>query len=167
MNRHSILIVDDEKNVLNAIQRCLRREAYTIYTAESGPKALGIINARDISLVISDYQMPNVNGLEFLKQIKTKHPHVLTIMLTGQAEMAVAVQAINEAGVYKFILKPWCDEDLRITIRRALESIELTTERYRLLQKVKSRDAILKDLEQKYPGITKVEKDEDGYMVLE
>ncbi len=167
MSPHSILIVDDEKNVLNAIQRGLRKEPYTIYTAESGDKALSIINARDISLVVSDYNMPHVNGLEFLKEIKTMYPHVLTIMLTGQAEIEVAVKAINEAGVYKFILKPWDDEDLRITIRRALESIELTTERDRLLRKIKSRDTILNDLEQKFPGITKVEKDEDGYMVLE
>jgi two-component system probable response regulator PhcQ len=88
-------------------------------------------------------------------------------MLTGQAEIEVAVQAINEAGVYKFIQKPWDDADLKITIRRALESIDLISERDRLLQKVKSRDAILKELEKKHPGITKVDRDEDGYMLID
>ena len=167
MNQHSILIVDDEKNVLSALQRGLRKEPYAIYTAQGGEQALAIIEARDIDLVVSDYHMPDVNGLEFLKRIKTKYPHVLTIMLTGQAELQVAVQAINEAGVYKFILKPWDDEDLKITIRRALESIDLTTQRDRLIEKVKNRDAILKDLEQKYPGITNVERCEDGTIVIE
>lgn len=166
MKPHSILIVDDEKNVLSAIQRVLRKEPYTIYSADSADKALQLIKAREVSLVVSDYNMPHTDGLEFLKQIKNLYPHILTIMLTGQAEVQVAVEAINAAGVYKFILKPWDDEDLRITIRRALESIDLVSERDQLLQKVKSRDAIISDLEEKFPGISKVDKDDDGYLIL-
>jgi DNA-binding NtrC family response regulator len=167
MKSHSILIVDDEKNVLNALQRALRKEPYTIYTADGADKALQLIKAREVSLVISDYNMPGTNGLEFLKQIKALYPQVLTIMLTGQAEVQLAVEAINAAGVYKFILKPWDDEDLKITVRRSLESIDLVTERDQLLQKVKSRDAILNDLESKFPGISKVNKDDNGYLILQ
>jgi DNA-binding NtrC family response regulator len=167
MKPHSILIVDDEKNVLNALQRALRKEPYTIYAADSADKALQLIKAREVSLVISDYNMPGTNGLEFLKQIKALYPHVLTIMLTGQAEVQLAVEAINAAGVYKFILKPWEDEDLKITVRRSLESIDLASERDQLLQKVKSRDAILNDLEAKFPGISKVNKDDNGYLILQ
>lgn len=166
MNPHAILIVDDERSVLNAIQRTLRKEPYALLTAESAQEGLKILDARDINLVVSDYNMPEMNGLEFLQIIKAQHPHVLTIMLTGQAELQIAVQAINEAGVYKFIQKPWNNEDLKITLQRALESIDLTSERDKLLQKVKSRDAILQDLEKKFPGITKVERDADGYMML-
>jgi DNA-binding NtrC family response regulator len=166
MTRHSVLIVDDEPNVLNAFQRTLRKQPYTLFTAESGEMALTLLQARDISLVISDYNMPQMNGLEFLKQVKSLYPHTLSMMLTGQAEIQIAVQAINEAGVYKFIQKPWDNEDLKITIIRALESIDLATERDRLLQKVKSRDIILNDLEKQFPGITKVERDEDGYMII-
>jgi DNA-binding NtrC family response regulator len=167
MKPHSILIVDDEKNVLNALQRALRKEPYTIFAADSADKALQLIKAREVSLVISDYNMPGTNGLEFLKQIKALYPQVLTIMLTGQAEVQLAVEAINAAGVYKFILKPWDDEDLKITVRRSLESIDLATERDKLLQKVKSRDAILNDLEAKFPGISKVNKDDNGYLILQ
>jgi two-component system probable response regulator PhcQ len=167
MSRHAILIVDDEIKVLNAIQRTLRKEPYTVLTAESAEEGLKILEARDINLVVSDYNMPMVNGLEFLQNVRTLHPHILTIMLTGQAELQIAVQAINEAGVYKFIQKPWNNDDLRITLLRALESIDLASERDRLVQKVKSRDAILQDLEKKFPGITKVERDADGYMLIE
>ncbi len=166
MTQHAILMVDDEPNVLKAFQRALRREPYTLMTAESGEAALNLLDARDVSLVISDYSMPRMNGLELLGMVKSSHPHILTIMLTGQAEMQVAIQAINEAGVYKFIQKPWDDEDLKITLRRALESIDLASERDRLLRKVKSRDAILRELERKHPGITRVDRDEDGYMTL-
>jgi DNA-binding NtrC family response regulator len=166
MTQHAILIVDDEPNVLNAFQRVLRREPYTLMTARGGKEGLTLLEAREVSLVISDYNMPGMNGLDFLKTVKQLYPHILAIMLTGQAEIRIAVQAINEAGVYKFIQKPWDDDDLKVTILRALESMDLATERDRLIQKVKSRDAILKDLEKKHPGITKVERDEDGYLVI-
>ena len=164
MTHHAILFVDDEPNVLKSFERALRREPYTLMTAAGGEEGLKLLEAREVSLVISDYNMPLMNGLDFLKEIKERYPHILTIMLTGQAELDIAVQAINEAGVYKFIQKPWDDADLKITIRRALESLDLISERDQLLQKVKSRDAILRELEKKHPGITKVERDEDGYM---
>ena len=166
MSRHAILVVDDETKVLSAIQRTLRKEPYTVLTAESGEEGLKILEARDINLVVSDYNMPMMNGLEFLQNVRSLYPHILTIMLTGQAELEIAVQAINEAGVYKFIQKPWNNDDLRVTLQRALESIDLATERDRLVQKVKSRDAILQELEKKFPGITKVERDEEGYMLI-
>ena len=167
MTHHAILFVDDEPHVLKSFQRALRKESYTLMTATGGEEGLKLLEAREVSLVISDYNMPHMNGLEFLKEVKALYPHILAIMLTGQAEIEVAVQAINEAGVYKFIQKPWDDSDLKITIRRALESIDLISERDRLLQKVKSRDAILKELEKKHPGITKIERDEDGYMLID
>lgn len=167
MPHHAVLLVDDETNVLRALERALRKEPYTLLTAGSGDEGLKMLSARDVSIVVSDFQMPKMNGLEFLKKVKAAYPHILTIMLTGQGDLEVAVQAINEAGVYKFIQKPWNDQDFIVTLRRALESLDLIFERDRLLQKVKSRDAILNELEKKFPGITKVERDQDGYMILE
>jgi DNA-binding NtrC family response regulator len=166
MSQHAILMVDDEPQILNAFKRALRRESYILMTASSGAEALSLLEAREVSLVISDYNMPEMSGLEFFKTVKHLYPHLLTIMLTGQAQLEVAVQAINEAGVYKFIQKPWNDADLKLTILRALEAIDLSTERDTLIQKIKSRDTILKELESKHPGITQVERDEDGYLVL-
>ena len=113
MSEHAIVIVDDEKNVLNAFKRVLRQEPYHLYTVDSGEEALCLLDAREISLVISDYNMPKMNGLELLKKVQVKYPHILAIMLTGQAEIEIAVKAINEAGVYKFIQKPWDDADLK------------------------------------------------------
>ncbi|BBO67109.1 hypothetical protein DSCA_10390 [Desulfosarcina alkanivorans] len=167
MSQHAILMVDDEPSVLKAFQRALRKEPYTLFTAESGADALNILEAREVSLIISDYNMPGMNGLEFLKAVKADHPHILGIMLTGQAKVEIVMEAINDAGVYKFIQKPWDDQDLKLTILRALESIDLATERDRLIRKVRNRDAILKALESRHPGITRVERDKDGYIFLD
>ena len=167
MKRQTILVVDDEKMILNAIKRVLRNENYNILTAESGDQGLLLLKDYDVQLVICDYNMPGMNGLEFLQNVKRDHPRILTIMLTGQMEIEIAMKAINEAGVYKFILKPWEGADLIITIRRALESLELILERESLLRQIKTRDVILQDLEKEHPGITKVERDENGYIFVD
>jgi two-component system, probable response regulator PhcQ len=167
MKKHTILIVDDEDMILKSISRALRNEDYRILTAINGVTGLAILNDHDVHLVISDQNMPGMNGIDFLKQIKKDYPQILTIMLTGNAEIEIAMNAINEAGVYKFILKPWNDNNLKVTIRRALETLELIWERDSLLEKVKTRDAILQGLEKQYPGISKVERNENGYIILD
>jgi two-component system, probable response regulator PhcQ len=167
MKKHAILIVDDEEMILKSIYRTLRNEDYQILTAINGEKGLAVLKDHDVHLVISDQNMPGMNGIDFLKQIKRDYPQILTIMLTGNAEIEIAMNAINEAGVYKFILKPWNDNSLKITIRRALETLELIRERDSLLEKVKTRDAILQDLEKQHPGISKVDRDENGYIIVD
>jgi two-component system, probable response regulator PhcQ len=167
MKKHTVLIVDDEESILKSICRALRNEDYRILTATKGEKGLAILKDHDVHLVISDQKMPGMNGIDFLKQIKKDHPQILTIMLTGNAEIETAMNAINEAGVYKFILKPWDDNNLKVTITRALETLELIWERDSLLEKVKTRDAILQCLEKQHPGISKVERDENGYIILD
>lgn len=167
MRLHTILIVDDDHMILKAIQRTMRNENYNLLTAESAQEGLRLMEGREFDLVISDQNMPYMTGLEFLKKVKSDYPGTLTIMLTAQKEIEVAVEAINHAGVYKFIMKPWDDEDLKITIRRALESLDLLRERDTLSERVKEHDAILRNLEKMHPGITQVDKDEDGYLILE
>lgn len=167
MHQHTLLIVDDEPMILKSIQRILRREDYNIMTAQDADEGLNLLQAREIDLLISDHNMPGMSGVEFLQKVKAEYPDILTIMLTGQKEIEVAMQAINDAGVYKFILKPWDDDDFKLTIRRALESLDLVRERNMLRERVKSRDSILRNLEKEHPGITKVEKDDEGYLILE
>ncbi|MEJ2662099.1 MAG: response regulator [Desulfobacteraceae bacterium] len=167
MQLRTILVVDDEPKILKAIQRILRNENYNILTADSAADGLRMLEGREVDMVISDQNMPFMTGLEFLQRVKADHPGTLTMMLTGEKEIEIAVQAINHAGVYKFILKPWDDDDLKVTIRRALESLDLIRERDVLSQRVKERDAILRNLEKSHPGITQVNRDADGYLILE
>ena len=135
--------------------------------ATGGEEGLKLLEMREFDLVMSDQHMPGMDGITFLQKVKAEQPQTLTIMLTGAKEIHVAMQAINDAGVYKFIMKPWEDDDLKITIRRALESLDLVRERDALRERVKSRDTLLQSLEKEHPGITQVEKDDDGYLILE
>lgn len=167
MHQRTILIVDDEEKILKAIQRSLRNEKYDIFTAIGGEEGLKLLEMRDFDLVMSDQNMPGMDGVAFLQKVKAEQPRTLTIMLTGESDIQVAMHAINEAGVYKFIMKPWDDSDLKVTIRRALESLDLTKERDNLRERVKSRDTLLRNLENEHPGITQVDKDEEGYLILE
>ncbi len=123
--RYQILLVDDEPNVLNALRRVFRLENYGILTAGDGTEALEVLRTEPCQLVISDYMMPAMNGAELLRRIKETHPDVIRIMLTGHADTAAVMGAVKEGAVYKFILKPWNDDDLRITTALALEQHDL------------------------------------------
>lgn len=167
MHQRTILVVDDEEMVLKAINRSLRNENYDIFTALGAEEGLKLLEMRDFDLVMSDQCMPGMDGVAFLQKVKAEQPRTLTIMLTGETDIEVAMKAINEAGVYKFIMKPWDDDDLKVTIHRALESLDLTRERDNLRERVKARDTLLRNLEKEHPGITQVDKDDDGYLILE
>ena len=167
MHQRSILVVDDEPMILKSMSRGLRNEPYNVFTASGGQEGLQVLEGREVDLVMSDYNMPGMNGIDFLQTVKSNHPMTITIMLTGHKEIDVAMRAINEAGIYKFILKPWDDTDLKVTLRRSLEMLDLVRERDALREGVKARDTILRNLEKEHPGITRVAKDADGYLILE
>lgn len=122
-----ILCVDDERNVLKALRRLfLDEEHYDILTANSGPEGLDLLEEEpDVRLIISDYRMPGMTGVEFLKQVCEKWPNTVRIVLSGYADTAAVVEAINAGQIYKFIPKPWNDEELKGTVANALEHYEL------------------------------------------
>lgn len=126
--RYKILFVDDEENVLNAMKRIFRRENYALYTASSGPEALEFLKNGPVNIVISDHKMPGMTGADLLRKIKALYPQTIRIMLTGHADVNAVMGAVNEGAVYKFITKPWNDEDLRLTVSLALEQYDLIKE---------------------------------------
>ncbi|MDP2153926.1 MAG: ATPase, T2SS/T4P/T4SS family [Methylotenera sp.] len=122
---YKILLVDDEPNVLKALQRIFRQENYQITLAGNGQEALEQLKKDTFQLMISDYMMPIMNGAELLKRARDIQPEMIRIMLTGHADTGAVMGAINEGAVYKFILKPWNDDDLRVTVALALEQCDL------------------------------------------
>ncbi|HEY9100392.1 MAG TPA: ATPase, T2SS/T4P/T4SS family [Thiobacillus sp.] len=122
---YRILLVDDEPNVLRALQRVFQQENYQVVTASNGQEALELLSRETFHLIISDYMMPVMNGGDLLRKAKEVCPELIRIMLTGHADTGAIMAAINEGAVYKFIIKPWNDDELRITVALALEQYEL------------------------------------------
>lgn len=118
-----ILCVDDEANVLRALERIFLDDDFEIYTATSGDEGLKLLEtAPDIQVIISDYRMPGMTGVEFLRKVCSRWPDTVRIVLSGYADTAAIVEAINDGQIYKFIPKPWNDDELRITIIKAVET---------------------------------------------
>ncbi len=131
---YRILLVDDEVNVQKALIRAFRQENYEIVTASNGEEALKVLAETPCQLMITDYMMPQMNGAQLLRKVKELYPDIIRIMLTGQADTDAVMAAIHDGAVYKFILKPWNDDDLRITVSLALEQYDLKQENEKLKQ---------------------------------
>lgn len=138
---YRLLLVDDEPNVLRALRRVFHQEHYDIVTAADGQQALALLAEQEFHLLISDYKMPGLNGAELLKRAKNMRPDMIRIMLTGHADTGAVMGAVNEGAVYKFILKPWNDDDLRITAALALEQYDLM-QRNRALQSENAKQSV-------------------------
>lgn len=119
--RYQLLLVDDEPGVLAALRRVFQRQNYQLHFARNGIEALKILEQHEIQLVISDFLMPEMNGSELLARVRERWPDTIRIMLTGHANTEAVMGSIKEGAVYRFILKPWNDDDLRLTIALALE----------------------------------------------
>ncbi|MBU4037462.1 MAG: response regulator, partial [Proteobacteria bacterium] len=120
-----------------------------------------------VHLVISDQRMPGMTGLNFLRKVKANYPDIITIILTGYADIETVLEAINSTGVYKFMLKPMNMIDLRITVQRALEWRQMIIDKDLLSDKIKTYEARLKELERLHPGITDYKTDESGNIILD
>ena len=142
---YTLLFVDDEENVLHALERIFFEESYNILTAANGGEALAVMESNHVQLIVSDYKMPQMTGAELLRTIKNKWPETIRIMLTGYADIQAIMGAVNEGAVYKFITKPWNDDDLRLTVSLALQQYELIRENRKLKDVAKTQREKLAD----------------------
>jgi len=164
--KDTIMIVDDEPNVISALQRTLFDEPYEIRTATSGEEALEGLATSKVKLVISDERMPGMDGAEFLSIVKVRYPETVRIMLTGYASLDAAMKAVNSGEVYRFFVKPWNDLELTMAIKSAIEKFDLETENRRLLAMIRNQAVELKVMERRHTGITRLEKDKCGNLLI-
>lgn len=170
----TIAFIDDEVNILNSIQRLLRKQDWELLAFSSPEEAIiELDKRRDVDIIVSDYRMPNMNGVEVLNILKHISPGALRIILSGQADLNGVLAAINQAEIYRFITKPWIDGDFIITLEKAVQYHALVQENLRLLHTVKQQQqrineqlSELKRLERETPGITQVKLDEEGAIDL-
>lgn len=143
-----IAIVDDEEMVLASLRSFLLLETdYEVETFSSPQKAVSALREKPVDLVISDYLMPGMNGIEFLLQVKALHPFATRILLTGYADKENAIKAINEVGLYQYVEKPWNNDDLKITIQNGLERRFLMEKLEQKIQEVQNVQQSLQDIQ--------------------
>ncbi|OEU72351.1 MAG: hypothetical protein BA874_09145 [Desulfuromonadales bacterium C00003068] len=144
-----ILFVDDEPNVLRSLRRLFMDEdRYELLIAESGAAGLEIMEqeAGSVCVVVSDYRMPGMNGVEFLSQVNERWPKTIRIVLSGYADTASVVEAINIGHIYKFIPKPWNDDELQVNIANAVDTCILNQQNDKLAEELAQRNRQLQDV---------------------
>lgn len=117
----TLLLVDDEDNILSALRRVFRREGYRILCADGGEAALGLLNEHEVGVIVSDQRMPGMSGVDFLSRVKARYPDTVRIVLSGYTELESITEAINRGAIYKFLTKPWEDDLLRDHVREAFD----------------------------------------------
>lgn len=142
----NLLCVDDEPNILSALRRLLRPHGYQVTIAGSGAEALAIMEKQVFDLVISDMRMPEMDGAQFLEQVKRRWPDTVRLLLTGYADITSTVDAINKGEIYRYISKPWDDNELLVIVRQALERKALEREKIRLELLTARQNEELRDL---------------------
>ncbi len=142
----TLLFVDDEPSILSALRRLFRPHGYRIVMAESGAAGLEILEHEAVDLVISDMRMPEMDGATFLKHVRQRWPEVMRILLTGYADITSTVAAINEGEIYRYISKPWDDNEIVLVVREALERRRLEEENRRLSALTLRQNEELKEL---------------------
>jgi two-component system, sensor histidine kinase and response regulator len=143
----NMIILDDEVNILNACMRLFINEQFGVFVTSDSQKALAAIEGNDVKVVLSDYRMPALSGVEFLSQVKAKNPATMRMLFTGYADVEMAEDAINQGEIYRLIDKPWNDDELLMTVREAIKLFDLRRENELLFVKTQQQNVELKKLD--------------------
>src|SRR5687767_14404061 len=135
--KHTILVVDDEPDVVKSVQDLLRFD-YKVLGATRAGDALRLVREQPVHVVLTDQRMPEMTGVEFLRQLREQFPDTVRLLITGYADIRAVIDAINEGNVYRYITKPWEPEELQAVIREAVERHDLVAERKRLVDELKA-----------------------------
>lgn len=165
--RATIVFVDDEQSILNALRRVLRKENYRLFFCNSTDEVLELMKKETVDIVVSDHLMPDMTGLEFVSLLKDLYPDTMRCILTGQADVELAVNAINQGNVHHFLIKPWNDLELKVILKQLLSRKQLERINAQLNATVAQQSHRIRELEKSHPGISQVERDDAGAIVLD
>jgi DNA-binding NtrC family response regulator len=137
METRTILFVDDEKNILTSLRRGMMDEPYNLLFAESGKEALEILEKNEVHVIVTDMRMPEMSGLQLLKIVKEKYPHIVRLVLSGYTQVSTLLTAINQGEIFRFITKPWkLEDEFKSVIVQAIDYYNLHIERDRLAKEI-------------------------------
>jgi len=144
----ALLCVDDEPNILSSLRRLFRSQGYRVLTATSGALGLAVLEQEPVDLVISDMRMPEMDGAQFLAAVRQRWPDTLRLLLTGYSDIHSIQDAINCGEIYRYVTKPWDDDDIVLIVRHAFERRQLEREKQRLEATIRQQNQELKTLNQ-------------------
>lgn len=147
MDRARILIVDDEKDNLRALDRTLRRD-FDVTSCEDPKVALSLVEQQEFAVVISDQKMPGMLGTELLQKIALVKPLVSRVILTAYTEIRVMLDAINRAEIYRYVTKPWDNQELNAVVHQAVERYRLQNDNVKLIRTLEGKNKALTEKEQ-------------------
>jgi two-component system, probable response regulator PhcQ len=172
MNR--IMLVDDEENILRALRRVLGRESCEIETFTQPAEALRRAQVANFDLFIADYRMPGLDGVQLLTAIRDLQPDSMRIILSGYADLESVLIATKQAEIYRFICKPWQDDELRLAVHHALEHRQVQIENRHLAQLLREQQqeidrhkSALEQLAATHPQLVKVNWAPDGSILFD
>ena len=145
MTQFGVLYVDDEIHNLNSFKAAFRRD-FNIYVAQSAREGRRVLDQNEIAVIVTDQRMPGMTGIEFLESIIPVYPDTIRILLTGFSDVNAVMDAINRGQVYKYLVKPWADEELKMYIQNAMEIYNLRRENRDLAQKLEQANKQLEML---------------------
>jgi len=169
-----VQIVDDDPNILNSLRRVLRSDQWQLECCSDPHEALEALQHNEYGVIISDYQMPALDGITYLRFARQRQPDAVRMMLTGQSDREAMLRAINQAEIHRFLLKPWDDYDLRSAVESSIALYGMRQENRRLLAQVR-RQQLNQDLqaqelgrlEREHPGLVRVRRDADGAVLVD
>lgn len=163
MSQGIVLFVDDEENILNSLRRGLIDEEYECIFASSGKDALEVIRKREVSVIVTDMRMPEMDGLTLLKEVKKISPDTIKIVLSGYTQLQQVLVTINQGEIFKFITKPWkLDEEFKVIINQALEYYNLRKNSENLKKSLEIRNTSYKNMIQGFEEKISVVKNESS-----
>lgn len=142
-HRPSVLCVDDDQRILEAMRRSLRGESYCLHTAQSGHEAMEMMDRRRYQVIVTDIGMPGMNGLSLLERTAEHHPDAIRMVLSGQSDTRTVIDAIKAGRIYRYILKPWQNDELAIAIRQALSLWNLRAEKNEMMRQLDRQNKLL------------------------
>ncbi len=141
----TLLLVDDEENILSSLRRLFRPLGYRIFTAQSGVQGMEVMAKENVDLIISDMRMPEMDGAKFLSEAAKKWPDTIRILLTGYSDLTSTITAVNQGRIYCYLSKPWEDDDIKMTVKNALERKFLEHEKRRLEELTRKQNEELRE----------------------
>ncbi|MFC1592407.1 response regulator [Candidatus Omnitrophota bacterium] len=168
MAKHSILILDDEENILHSLTRLLRGEEREIFTAGTAAEAWAKLKeVGGADLVISDNRLPDISGIDFLVKVRQLFPDSIRILVTGYPGLDSAIEAINKGQVYRYIPKPWENEELKLTVKQALDYYDVMRDNRVLLRIARKQAQVLREMQKKYPQVSEAEITRTGLYIID